>query len=140
MVVVDSELVIIVCLQVLDMILQLPCHLFLILHSLLELGKLPLQRSQSRGLFILCFRFVFFFSRNSCICREGRMSASEGRENNNRKKKDLPLPADLVAALGGLGGAVFLDLVVPPPIFQVSTQKDKFQTSAEALIPLNGRT
>ena len=68
------------------------------------------------------------------------MSASEGRENNNSKKKDLPLPADLVAALGGLGGAVFLDLVVPPPIFQVSTQKDKFQTSAEALIPLNGLT
>ena len=138
MLVVDSELLLILCLHVLDSSLQSLDICFLLLHSLQELSKLPLQRIQSRGLFILCFRFVFF--RNSCICREGRMSASEGRENNNRKKKDPPLPADLVAALGGLGGAVFLDLVVPPPIFQVSRQNDKFQTSDEALIPLNGHT
>ena len=63
------------------------------------------------------------------------MSASAGREDNN-KKKDLPLPALLVAALGGLGTADFF-VFGGGTIFQVSSQKEKFQTSAEALIPLN---
>ena len=66
------------------------------------------------------------------------MSASAGREDNN-KKKDLPLPALLAAALGGLGTADFFGLLTSLAIFQVSRQKEKFQTSAEALIPLNGR-
>ena len=67
------------------------------------------------------------------------MSASAGREDNN-KKKDLPLPALLLAALGGLGTADFFGLLwTSLAIFQVSRQKEKFQTSAEALIPLNGR-
>jgi hypothetical protein len=62
------------------------------------------------------------------------MSASAGRG----EQKGKPLSALLEAALAGLGGAAgwdFLVLVVPPPILHVSSQKERFQTSAQALIP-----